>query len=340
VTVEGPAARLAAALATAGRVRVPLEQIQQHWVAAAPELVGSPNQLGDLAHALEALADAGNVVLPAKGSWDRGTRPPLPKFVTVEANRTAPTGTPWRTYPWCTQLGWASSLTKITPAQNTQLMALNTWLAKRTGDDIVPMRVRSAEVFGDEKALDSLIKTGLFGPGRITLDLLGCRRYPPPLTVTRSGEGPDILIVENSDAYWVALEAAVAADGPIGRVAFGSGRGFEQSIYALAEDPEPPKRLWYWGDLDPDGIAIPAQAAQVASTLGLPNLQPATALWAAMAALPGTDEGKVTWTTATGAWLGDELWTATSSVRTAGARVAQERLAPHVVADALEGLRA
>jgi hypothetical protein len=115
---------------------------------------------------------------------------------------------------------------------------------------------------------------------------------------------------------------------------------FEQSIYALAENPEPPKRLWYWGDLDPDGIAIPTQAAKVAATLGLPELQPARALWAAMAELPGTAVGKVTWTATTGAWLGDDLWAAAARVRAAGARVAQERVAPPVVAGALGDLQA
>lgn len=339
MTIEGSVARLGDLLRTAGRVRVPLATVQKHWVSAAPELVGSPHQLGDLARALEALADTGHVALPAKVSWDRATRPPLPKFVTIDANRTTSAGTPWRTYPWSAQLGWVSSLAKVTASQYQQLVALNTWLARRTTDDVVPMRVRSAEIFGDEKALDALIKTGLFGPDRLSLKLLGCRRYPPPLTVTRTGDGPGLLVVENSDAYWVALDAAGAVDGPVGRVAFGSGRGFEQSIYALAEDPERPKLLWYWGDLDPDGIAIPTQAAKVAATLGLPALQPARALWAAMAELSGTAAGKVTWAATAGTWLGAELWAATARVRSAGARVAQERLAPRVVAEALRDLQ-
>lgn len=338
MTIEGSVARLSEALTIAGRVRVPLATVQQHWVTAAPELVGSPEQLGDLARALEELAHAGVIVLPAKASWDRWTRPPLPKFITVATNRMTPVGTPWRTHPWCAQLGWVSSLTKLAPTQHDQLVALNTWFARRATGDVVPMRVRSAEIFGDEKALDGLIRTGLFGADRLTLELLGCRRYPPPLTITRRGDGPDILIVENSDAYWVALDATGTTNGPVGRIAFGMGRGIEQSIHALAEDPERPKRLWYWGDLDPDGIVIPTQAAKTAATLGLPPLEPATRLWAAMAALPGTDEGMVTWTAATGAWLGEELWAATATVRAARARVAQERLSPLVVADALGAL--
>lgn len=339
MSIEGPVARLGEALTDTGRVRVPSAAVQQHWVTAAPELVGSPQQLGDLAGALKALADAGMIALPAKANWDHGTRPPLPKFVTVPANRAAPAATPWRTYPWCAQLGWVSSLTKLNAIQHDRLVALNTWLARRASDDVVPMRVRSAEIFGDEKALDDLIKSTLFGADRLTLGLLRCRRYPPPLTVRQVSDGPDILVVENSDAYWVALDAAGTADSSVGRVAFGMGRGFEQSVNALAEEPKHPERLWYWGDLDPEGIAIPARAAKTAASLGLPRLEPATPLWAAMAALPGTGEGEVTWTTATGTWLGDRLWAATAGVRSVRARVAQERLSSQVVADALRALR-
>jgi hypothetical protein len=197
------------------------------------------------------------------------------------------------------------------------------------------MRVRSAEIFGDEKAIDRLIATGLFGEDRLTLDLLGCRRYPPPLTVTRAGEGPDVLVVENSDAYWVALEALRNIDSGIGRVAFGSGRGFVQSVYALAEQPDSIEQLWYWGDLDPDGIAIPAHAAKVATTIGLPPLAPARRLWDAMAAQTGTDTGLVNWIGSDESWLGPELWSETEPIRAAHARVAQERLSPNVVRNAL-----
>jgi hypothetical protein len=245
---------------------------------------------------------------------------------------------PWRTFPWCSQLGWVSSVNKLTAVQHDQLVALNTWFAQRTDKTTVPMRVRSAEIFGDEKALDRLVGTGLFGSGRLTLELLECRRYPPPLSVARTCDGPDMLVVENSDAYWVALDATTRVNGPVGRVAFGSGRGFEQSVYALADDSEPPKRLWYWGDLDPQGISIPARVAKTAAILGLPTLKPATPLWEAMATQPGTDVGKIDWSMANWAWLGRDLWNAAFRIRTTGARVAQERVHPSMVADAVRSL--
>jgi hypothetical protein len=55
--------------------------------------------------------------------------------------------------------------------------------------------------------------------------------------------------------------------------------------------------------------------------------------------LPGTDVGRVDWGAATGSWLGADLWEATTLLREAGGRVAQERLSPALVADQLATLR-
>lgn len=338
MTLAGPAQRLAQHLTNAGRIRVPLDDLFGHWASACPELIGSSEQFRDLAHALEQLATADIIVLPAAGSWDRSTRPPLPKFVTCSANRVSPAERPWRTYPWRAELGWASSLLKLTATQYKQLVEVNQWLAVSTDDRIVPMRVRSAEIFKDEKALDRLINGGLFTPGRLTVEMLRCRRFPNPLTITRTGAGPDVLVVENADAYWVALDAACAVDGPVGRVAWGAGAGFAQGIYALVEEPEVPEHIWYWGDLDPKGIAIPTLAAKLAPDICLPELQPAAGLWGAMAKLSGTDPGEVRWSGSTGTWLGASLWAATAAVRAAHARVAQERLGADTVAAALKQL--
>jgi hypothetical protein len=62
----------------------------------------------------------------------------------------------------------------------------------------VPMRERSLEIFGDEKALDRLVTSVLFGPGRLSLTQLRAYRSRPPLPAMRVGEGPVLLVVENS----------------------------------------------------------------------------------------------------------------------------------------------
>lgn len=323
--VTGAAERLAKELKATGRVRIPLDVILTAWSAASPELIGSSHQHQDLAVVLDELTTAGQLVLPGERSWDRTTRPPLPTFVTWPANRRAPRGTPWRTYPWRTELGWAGSLPTMHAASFEALVAVNRWLGT-PASDVVPMRVRSVEIFGDEKALDRLTTTGLFAEGRLSLDLLRCRRYPPPLTITDVGAGPDLLVVENADPYWVAVETARAAAGPVGKVAWGAGRGILQSVHAVTELPQPPQRIWYWGDMDPEGISIAASVATLVTDLGLPPLRPASALWAEMAACAIQEQGSVRWerTSSGERWLGAALWDALAPVRDARGRVAQE----------------
>lgn len=333
--LSGPAERLSKELGATGRVRIQLSAVLVCWATACPELIGSARQHQGLAAALDELSELGMITLPAKGSWDRSTRPPLPTFVTWPANRRQARPAPWRTFAWRPELGWAGSQPTMTDATFDALVAVNRWLGVRHEDGVVPMRVRSAEIFGDEKALDRLTTTALFGPGRLSAELLRCRRYPPPLVATKVGTGTTALVVENSDAYWMTLHAAEADAGNIGVVAWGSGTSILQSISALAELPGAVGKIQYWGDLDPEGISIPARASTLAVSAGLPVVEPAVGLWSAMAACRPQTRTAVDWSASSAAWLGPELWAATESVRVSGGRVAQEQVSPALVAEAL-----
>src|SRR5438309_51326 len=64
-------------------------------------------------------------------------------------------------------------------------------------------KVRSLEIFGDEKRLDQLMRgSALFGNGRLTPETLRCIIVSEPLPWTR-GPNPDgpILVIENA-ATW------------------------------------------------------------------------------------------------------------------------------------------
>jgi hypothetical protein len=93
------------------------------------------------------------------------------------------------------------------------------------------------EVLGDEKHLDGMTRTSLFGPGRLSLQMLACIRIPAPLPAIVIGAGPDILIVENSDTYWVSAEILGGRDNhPIGALAWGCGKAFPSQVAALGVD--------------------------------------------------------------------------------------------------------
>ncbi len=332
-------AALAAALQARASVRVPLDELWPLWAQAAPRLVGTPDQAASLAVALNDLARQGIVELPGR-AWDMSTMPPLPRSLVVPGARRSMRDRSWMRFPWRAELGWAASLPALSDARLHDLVAINDWLANTAGTtpEIVPVRYRSAEILGDEKALDTMAKTILFGPGRLTYDLLACQRVPAPLPAIPVGSGSDLLVVENSDTYWVAVaQLRRFADHPIGIVAWGSGNAFPSQVDTLTVDVagRGPIRgkVWYWGDLDPAGLTIATDASRAAAQSGGPSIRPATQLWWAMLSRPAQDVGLIRWTgDAAREWLGDQLWAAIAPIRETAARVAQESVPPQAIA--------
>jgi len=332
---SGEVDALGDALRAAGSVQITLDRVWSLWLIAAPRLVGDATQTAALYAALHRLAEAGTVELPSD-SWDQSTRPPLPRFVKIPTARQAVPRREWMTYPWSHELGWASTLPTLSADRFRDLVALNSWLA-RTRDlnpPTVPLRYRSVEILGDEKRLEKMVKTDLFGPGRLTLALFHCVRIPAPLPAALVGRGSDVLVVENSDTYWAAVEQLRAtSDHPVGSVAWGSGKTFPSQVDALSVDVggrgPVTGRVWYWGDLDPTGLEIAGTAADAAAIAILP----ARTLWSAMADRPVQESGRIEWTGASGrGWLGDELWDELAPVRNSAGRVAQEAVPPEAIA--------
>ena len=135
---------------------------------------------------------------------------------------------------------------------------------------LVPHRERSLEVFGNEKRLDALMRTRLFTSGALTLDLLRCFQVPLPLTaqyVGQPGSNPQLLIVENHATYASVLTAAREriAEGAAGfGVGYGAGNQLPKAIGGAAQMDPPPAAIWYFGDLDVEGLRIAADAAAAA----------------------------------------------------------------------------
>lgn len=291
---------------------------------ACPSCAGDVSRHEHLLAALEGLAAAGVVVLPVQ-SWDRSFRPPLPRFVTVPAARRVPRGAPWRRFPWRPELGWAASVASLNDGQFAALVAINDWLsAGGSAAAVVPQRVRSAEVLGHEKALDVLSTSALWAEHRLSWELLRAERLAPPIVVRRVGPGPELLVVENADPFWLCAQILASHQGAIGRVAWGAGKAFLSTTPALASEPERPTRLWYWGDADPEGVRIPTAAARLVGAQGLPPLRPHPGLWGAYAACAVSEPGRHTWEGVPASWLGPKVSALLDPARTPGGRIPQE----------------
>jgi hypothetical protein len=280
------AARLARQVAAARNKRILVADL----FAAAQEhdlsLVGDPAARARFRRALDELAGASLVTLPSAASrsgWDAIVEPPLPVRVT-RVDRAA-RGPAVRPAPrvWPSALEAAGRIASR-PDEHALLERVAGWLRDNPAPARVPAGERSAELFGDEKALGRYRKTRLFASGALTLDLLAC--YDPPLPFTSQhvlGDGPVILLVaENLATYTSFLAAARALDAatrPDLHVAWGVGGSFEQSVLRIPLLDPSPRYVRYFGDIDLAGLRIAARAALQAAEAGLPPVLPAIACY-------------------------------------------------------------
>jgi hypothetical protein len=147
-----------------------------------------------------------------------------------------------------------------------------------------PLKYRSLRLTGKEKRLGELAKTGLFGRGRLNLDLLGCYADVPPLAHEAINELPSVIVFENADSFTVAREVLKGlARSPFGMVAFGGGNGIARSLPFLKMIGRPLEEVHYVGDLDYHGLKIAQRAVRAALQMEIP-IKPATSLHRAMLA--------------------------------------------------------
>jgi Protein of unknown function C-terminus (DUF2399) len=276
--LAGLADRLAAALVDEARRRVRLERLWQLHALVDPGAVGGPVRRRRLADALELLTAEGT--LRPAATNDRRT-PPLPRFVDV-IPPAQPDPPPPPTIAWHHRLGWVATAT-LSPAQLGICRQVNGFL-QADGEDspVVPMRERSLELFGDEKRLDALLAGALFRtPGRLTLELLRCAPSVAPLAYERVGPGPGALVAENAATFHslVRVIGDQRGAGPVGLVVFGQGRHFDASAHYLGQLTPAPTPVWYFGDLDVKGLAIPQLANQRLAAAGFAPVRPAVALY-------------------------------------------------------------
>lgn len=277
--LTGRATRLADQLAQWPRRTVRLTELWTLFEAADPASVGTLERRALLAGTLAELERSG--LLRRSAATDKSASPPLPTQVTLPAAQSTPTAIELvRSVIWRPELAWVSTAGRLTVPQVQLLAKVNTWIRDRgRDDDRVPLRERSLEILGHEKALDRAVGTGLFAPGRLSLTLLRTFRSHPPLPAVRVGTGPVLLVVENEDTFATLLACVRRDPQQVGVIAWGAGGAFEASVRSIADLNPAVSEVRYFGDLDFDGLRIPTNAARTAATENLPPVMPAAGLY-------------------------------------------------------------
>jgi hypothetical protein len=330
------AARVAARLATWPRATVTQDELWQLLDEADPSSAGHASRRALLAAVVTELVDASVVQLPSARLMDRTAHPPLPKRVSLLGRSPQPPSPRRvaRAVPWRPELAWAATA-ELTHAQLDTLQLLNVWFRDAEPTCDVPMRERSLEIFGNEKALDRLVGSVLFGPNRLSLSQLRAYRSRPPLPVVRLGDGHILLVVENSDTFDTMVRVLDGDPGDVGLVAWGAGAAFEASVASVGKLAGI-TRVLYFGDIDADGLRFPTSASALAIGLGLPAVHPAEALYRLLfehgRRATGGQRVDASHAASLASWLPADLWRFAIELLSAGDRLAQEAVGTELLA--------
>jgi hypothetical protein len=326
VTLSARAQRMAERLAAWPRRRVQVAELWELLDQIDPSSRMDVRRRRILSELIAELAAADVAELPAGRSYDRSEIPALPKFLTLPLHSPAPE--PRMAVVWHPSLAWVPQAS-LTRSQMHTVEQVNQWLHDSYDHLMVPARERSLEVFGDEKALDRLVGTALFGPGRLSLELLWCRRVAPRLYCESAGDGDLLLVVENSDTFDSLLTVLRdRGDHRVGLVGWGAGTGFEASVLSIARIDRAITEVGYFGDLDETGLRVPSNAAALAVSVGLPPIRPAAGLYGVMfrrgAPQPGQRKLSPEAAADLVSWLGPDRHAQAMRLLVTGERLAQE----------------
>ena len=161
-----------------------------------------------------------------------------------------------------------------------ELCQLNDFLKSEAGTrDIVPIKERSLQIFGDEKRLDSLLNTTIFRPERLSLRKdFRCEVVGEPLPWKRGpieAANQPVIVIENA-ATWHSYCRWNAEQKLFSAVIYGCGNRFVDGVRYLGDiftELGSPRSIFYFGDLDPQGLLIPQEASSRAQAASWPNIE-------------------------------------------------------------------
>jgi hypothetical protein len=262
--------------------RISLDALREAFAKERPELASSGTFRERLRACLDELASAGLIRLPAANgsAWDKVGAPSLPKWV-QRPREVAPTRIDRDAIAWLPVMAFARKLKRRSDIEAAS--AINQFLVRnRHALQAVPLRERSLQIFGDEKALDGRCRNGALFSGQLSLDAIGAFDPAPPLPYEAiEARGLPLLLLENHHTYW-SFSSWNSQARKYAAVVYGAGWAISRCGPALATVMRQTggRGVVYFGDIDPAGIRIALKLAAQIETAQLPTLQPAEELYA------------------------------------------------------------
>jgi hypothetical protein len=262
-------------------VRVTSRQLWHALAQVFPHRTAGPGERRLLLDALKSLEARGSIQLPSERGkrWDCSMDPAVPTSIDVVRNPAVAPPFPWRTFPWHPNLSWVAECRGLSTPQVEFLRRVHEGLVNGRFREPSPLKYRSLQLTGDEKLLESLATTSLFGSSRLTLELLTCLPTALPLAWEPVGDGGRMVVFENAGPFAVARRVLCESERrPYDVIAYGGGRSVLAALGHIKTIDRSIESIHYVGDLDHAGLDIAWAARQRSKDLGLPTIAPASEL--------------------------------------------------------------
>jgi len=262
-------------------VRIGAQGLWEALAQVFPHRTPGPAERRLLVEVLRSIETRGSIRLPPDGGrrWDRSMDPPVPTSVDIVRDRVSASGFAWRTFPWHPNLHWVAECRNLSAQQLEFLRRVHEGFVNGRFRELAPLKYRSLQLTGDEKMLESLATTSLFGPTRLTLELLGCLPDALPLAWEAVGSGGRMVIFENAGPFAVARRVLVEVKArPYDLIAYGGGRSVLAALGHIKTIGRRVESIHYVGDLDHAGLDIAWGVRRSAKEQELPTVLPASEL--------------------------------------------------------------
>jgi hypothetical protein len=273
-------------IATTKRRTITLSELWVALDAVYRDLPVGPERRLWLKAVLEELDLNGDIAIPsAHGKqWDDTSSIRLPTKIMLKPAKNSDATADWKSFPWQPQLQWILQRRHICREHVDFLKRVHQCLGDGTFEMPEPLKYRSLQLTGDEKLLGRLSASRLFGPGRLSWELLGCQPEILPIATERVSDGRVMLLFENAAPFMVARQVLKSrevstAGMRLGCIGYGAGKQMVKSIGYLSMLDPPVETVLYVGDLDAEGIQLAAEIGRLSQKV---PIQPATGFHEAM----------------------------------------------------------
>lgn len=239
--------------------------LQELWQTLSTVMTLEPGrQRETLRLILDELYGAALIEYPkSQRLWDKSALPHLPEWVSRTHTR--------KVVEHANDIIWSPELSFLANTKkrsDSPWIAVDAWLKKNRGKQLnkKPLRERSLDIFGDEKALDALVATTPFKNGLIACETFCCYYVPEPIPWVPGPIGSESksgICIENATTYDTLCRFNKDV-GLWGFVAYGRGNNFAAMAEGIVQVLESygHSRLMYFGDADHEGIEIAARGAK------------------------------------------------------------------------------